>query len=406
MVYTVSLGGDFRKLWAGNASANLGDGIAFVAIPLLATSLTSDPRIIGGLALVYSAVRLVVVIPVGVYVDRLDRRSILWAANLGRGLLLAGLAWAFATDAGSLVLLYVSFGLIGLLETAADNAGLSILPSVVPRDRLDRANGQISAAQLIADEFAGPPLGGFLFAVAVSLPLAATAGLYAAAALFFLSLPRPLAAGEDGTIGLARKSVFREAAAGGAWLRRHRLLGGLALVSALASVAYMMPFSILVLYGQEVLGLGATGYGWLLAASAVGGLIGTFATVPLRVRIGYGRVIAASLAIGSLALTALAFTTVPWVAALLLAAYIFHAVVWGISASAIRQQLVPAGLRGRVNAFAKLLGLLGLALGAAIGGPLASSYGLSAPFLAGGLMFLVCVGVVMRLFIGRPAELA
>lgn len=72
-------GRGFWKLWAGNASANLADGVVFVSIPLLAAALTSDAVLIAGLSAAYSAVRLLVVLPVGVYVDRFDRRTILWA---------------------------------------------------------------------------------------------------------------------------------------------------------------------------------------------------------------------------------------------------------------------------------------------------------------------------------------
>jgi len=390
----MSLGREYRKLWAGNTAANFGDGVSFVAIPLLATAFTSAPALIAGLSLVYSVVRLLVVLPVGVYVDRLDRRSILWAANAVRGLVLIVLAGVVATGNGSLSALYVAFAVIGILETAADNAALSILPTVVSPEQLDTANGQISAAQLIADEFVGPPMGGLLFAAAIALPVAVTGGLYAVAALFFLGLRRT-----DRTFvgASARRSLFREAVAGGTWLRGHRLLAGLAIVGGLASVAYMMPFSILVLYSQKTLGLDSFGYGILLATSAVGGLIGSFAAAPLRARVGYTATITGSLALGAVTLAGMSLTDIPWIAALLLAAYILHAVVWGIGVNSLRQRLVPETLRGRVNAFSKLLGLIGLAVGAGVGGLLASTFGLAAPFVAGGAVFAVCAVTVWPL---------
>lgn len=68
------LGREYRKLWAGNAASNFGDGINFVAIPLLATALTSDPVLIAGLSMAYTAAKLMVVLPIGAFVDRLDRK--------------------------------------------------------------------------------------------------------------------------------------------------------------------------------------------------------------------------------------------------------------------------------------------------------------------------------------------
>src|SRR6185436_18614250 len=74
----------FGALWSANAMSNLADGLAFVALPLLAAALTDDPRLVAGLATVYAAVRLCVAVPVGVFVDRLDRRTLLVTANLVR----------------------------------------------------------------------------------------------------------------------------------------------------------------------------------------------------------------------------------------------------------------------------------------------------------------------------------
>src|SRR5665811_254459 len=162
------------------------------------------------------------------------------------------------------------------MESAADNASLSVLPAVVETEDLDKANSQISAAQLVADEFAGPPLGGLMFAAAIALPFAAMGALYAAAAVLFLGLrlkvrPERLP-GQTGSIG-------RDLLVGARWLKGQRLLFGLAVIGGLASVAYMIPFSILVLYCKEVLGLDAAGYGVLLSASAVGGLVGSIVAV-------------------------------------------------------------------------------------------------------------------------------
>lgn len=330
-------------MWAGNAAGNLSDGVAFVAMPLLATSLTNDAVLVAGLVAMYSAVRLLVIVPVGVYVDRFDRRTILWTTNFGRPAILVTMATVFATGHGSLPLLYVVFAGVGILETAADNAALSILPSVVADDDLDRANSRISAAQLVADDFAGPPLGGFLFALGISAPVFAAGGFYAAAGLFFLALPRHAA---NPVPKPPRDSVFREALDGARWLRGHHLLGGLAVVGGLASVAYMMPFSILVLFAQQTLGLSSAGYGAILAVSALGGLFGSFITVSLRSRFGYGSAIVGSLIVGAASMIALSYTQAPWVAGALLATYILHSVVWGICVSSLRQRLVPENLRG------------------------------------------------------------
>ncbi|MFD1847971.1 MFS transporter [Arthrobacter flavus] len=383
----MSLGREYRKLWAGNAASNFGDGISFVAIPLLATTLSTNPLLIAGLSMTYSAARFLVVLPIGAFVDRLDRKTILSVANLSRAVLLVLLAVLVATGTASILALYVVFTLIGLLETAADNSALSILPSIVSNKDLDKANSQIAATQLVADEFVGPPLGGLMFAAVIALPVAVTGGAYGAAALFFFALAgnfRPERLNDQ------PPSLRREVMEGAAWLVRHRLLRALSIVSGLASIAYMMPFSILVLFAQDILGLEPAGYGILLSVSALGGLVGSAIAAPLRRRIGYAATAAGSLILGSITLIAISLTDIPWVAGLCLAACIMHAVVYGVCVSSIRQRLVPDSLRGRVNSVAKLFGLAGLTLGAGLGGVLATTFGLAIPFLAGGIVFVPC----------------
>ncbi len=383
------LGRGFRVLWSANALSNLADGIAFVSMPLLAASVTDDPRLVAGLATLYALVRLLVALPIGVWVDRVDRRTLIVAANVLRGCALLGLALAIQLGFSSLMVLYAAMAVVATLESAADNAASAMLPSLVDRERLDSANGRVAAAQLVADEFAGPPLGGLLFALAAAAPVCAMGGLWAVAGLVALALPirrlsRPGVDARD-----ARRSVSVEVREGIAWLARNRVVGGLALIGALASVGYMLPFSILVLFAEERLGLDSTGYGLLLAASALGGLLGSFLAARLRAWLGYRWVIVASLALGALTLGGLCLTTNPIVAGVLLALYILHATVWNICSQSLRQRLIPDELLGRVGASTRVLGLLGLAIGATMGG-LLGVVDLAIPVAAGAGMFVVC----------------
>lgn len=392
----MSLGRWFSFLWGANAASNLADGLAFVSIPLLAASQTDDPRLVAGLATVYALVRLLVALPIGVWVDRVDRRTLLAVANLLRGATVVALAICVQLDIGGLVLIYVAFAVVGTLESAADNTALALVPSIVPDRDLDRANSRISASQLIADEFAGPPLGGLLFAVAAAAPIYMMGGLWGVAGILALALPIRRHQSSSDTGPLARPYVWREALEGGRWLAHHRVVGGLALVGALASVGYMLPFSILVLFAEDRLAVDEVGYGLILAVSAIGGLVGSFITARVRARIGYRMTIVASLLTGAASLFAMSVTTNGPVAAALLAVYIFHAVVWGICATSLRQRLVPDELRGRVNAATHVLGLLGLAIGSALGGLLAVA-DLSLPFLVGGVVFIGCAALMVLL---------
>ncbi|WP_150459947.1 MFS transporter [Nesterenkonia ebinurensis] len=385
----MALGRGFGVLWSANALSNLSDGLAFVSMPLLAASMTEDPRLVAGLATLYALVRLFVALPIGVWVDRFDRRTLIVAANLLRGVALVGLALSIQFGPSSLVVLYATMAVVATLESLADNAAVAILPSLVKREQLDSANGRVAAVQLVADEFAGPPLGGFLFALAAAAPVFAMGGLWAVAGLVALALPIRGSSRAPVEAPAVRRSVYTDAAEGIVWLARHHVVGGLALIGALASVGYMLAFSILVLFAQERLGLTGTGYGLLLAFSALGGLLGSVLASRLRRCLGYRWTIVTSLLLGALTLGGLALTTNAILAGVLLALYILHAVVWNICSVSLRQRLVPDHLLGRVGGAARVLGLLGLALGSALGGILGTIH-LAIPVAVGATVFVFC----------------
>lgn len=75
------LGAEYRRIRFGNASSNLADGITFITLPLLATAVTDDPLAVSGLAVAYSLPRVLSVLGVGVLIDRVDRRRLLYLAN-------------------------------------------------------------------------------------------------------------------------------------------------------------------------------------------------------------------------------------------------------------------------------------------------------------------------------------
>jgi predicted MFS family arabinose efflux permease len=165
----------------------------------------------------------------------------------------------------------------------------------------------------------------------------------------------------------------------------------------------MIPFSYLVLYAQEELGLDGTGYGLLLAFSALGGLLGSLIATRLRRRIGYGWSMIAALATGAVSFAVIALTTNLVVVAIALAVYIAHAVVWNIMATTVRQRATPAAMMGRVGSLGGFVGLIGLAVGAGAGGLLASGLGYRIPFAIAGAVF-ACAAVLCLLSIGSLRE--
>jgi hypothetical protein len=169
-------------LWTASAVSNLGDGATLVAGPLLAATLTRDPRLVAGLADAQRLPWLLFSLVSGALVDRLDRRLLMVRVDAVRCAAVGLLGVAVLADAATLPLLYGVFFALGTAETLFDNAAVSIVPAVVPKDRLATANGRLLGVQMVANELVAPPLGGLLFATAAAVPFLLDAGSFAAAA--------------------------------------------------------------------------------------------------------------------------------------------------------------------------------------------------------------------------------
>ena len=387
--------GGFARLWVAVGVSNLGDGVAKAALPLLAAALTRDPALVAGLTIAQQLPWLLFALPAGVIVDRSDRRVLMWRTDAARGLALLAFAVVVVLDQGSLAVLYGLAFVLGAAETLFDTSYRSLVPSLVPKNELERANARLHGAEIVANRFAGPPLGGLLFAAAASAPFFLDAGSFALAAIAVLMIGgsfRPSAVAQERTpVRLAIGDGLR-------WLAGHRLLRSFAVVVSVWHLVWAAGNAVLVLYAQELLGLGSAGFGILLAAGALGSLIGTFVASRLATRIGRRWTLAGSVAIAGLAELGLGLTATPVAAAIALAVAGACAVVWNVITVALRQRLVPDDLLGRVNGAYRFAAMGAVAIGAGLGGALASIE-LRVPFfLAAATLAATAVGllIVMR----------
>ena len=347
-----------------------------IAGPLLAATLTRDPVLVAGLAFAQRLPWLLFPLISGALVDRFDRRLTMGVVNLFRAALIGILGLALLGDLAGLTLMYAIFFLLGTAETLFDNAAQAILPAVVPRERLERANSRLFAAELVSNQFAGPPLGGFLFAAAVSVPFLLDAGTFAAALVLAMrGRFRP-----EKPEGAPRTTLRAEIGEGLRWLWGHRLLRVLAMMLGVSNAMYAATDAIWVLFVQDVLGLGSVGFGILVASGSAGGLIGSLTADRIIARLGPGWALDASIF-----LTAAVFVVVALAENAFLVGAVFllvgvNVVVWNVITVSFRQAVVPEQLFGRVNSVYRLIGWGGISIGALLGGFLARDFGLTAPF--------------------------
>jgi MFS family permease len=379
-----------RTLLVAAAASNLGDGVTVAAAPLLAASLTEDPRRIGAVGVALTLPWLLFALPSGAVADRADRRWLMVAADLVRAACMGLLALAVLTGEASIPVLLVVFFATTTAYTVFHNASQAALPMVVDRDGLSRANARFQTVQIVGATLVGPPLGGLLFAAAAAAPFALDAASFAVSAALLATLPgrlRPERAEAPSTISA-------DIVEGARWLLGHRVLRTICWVLTLENIAEVAGFVMLVLLAREELGLDARGYGLLLASFAVGGLLGAAVTERLHRQAGdAGSVVGATVGMAG-AWALLAATTSPVVAGLALSLYGFAAVWWNVVTASFRQAVVPERLQGRVNSAYRLASWGASSLGAAVGGLLAAALGLRAVY-AGAAVLVALLAVIL-----------
>ena len=349
----------------------------WTALPLLAASLTRDPALISGITLTSFLPWFLLSLLSGALVDRIDRRRAMGVANVLRAGLVASLGIAVMVDVATIYLLYAIGFLMGSAETVFDNASQAILPSLVRRDQLEKANGRLYAAEIVTNQFAGPPLGGFLFAAAAAMPFFVDSATFAISALLVLSFTGNFRGGKEGSI---RESTIRQDIVEGLrWLWGHRLIRTFAIMLGVWNGISTAGQAIFVLFALEILGLDELGFGLVLSAITAGSLVGSI-VAPRLSKLGAGKTLIAQVFLGALSALGIAVTSNPIVVAAMLVVSGVTIVVWNVITVSLRQSIIPDHLLGRVNSVYRLMGWGSMPIGAAVGGFLADGFGLRAPF--------------------------
>ena len=373
------LGRDYWRLWWANAVSSTGDGAFVAALPLLAVTITRDPRLVSVVTAATYLPWMVLSLPAGALVDRHDRATLMWRAQAVQAAVVTAVAVLVVVRAANVELLALAGLLLGSAEVIFSNAAQSVLPALVPAELLPRANGSQQISLTVGESFLGPPAGSLLFAAAAALPFGLDAVSFAGSAALLARLPRTHESRQE-------TRTRAQIAEGLRWLVRHRLLRVVAVLLGVYNFANQMGQAVLVLLATETLHVSSADYGLLLAASAVGSVVGGLVNPVLTRRLG----LLASLIIGG-AIDAVVFVGVGLapdaiVAAVLLAGQGFSVTMWNIVTVTLRQRVVPSALLGRGNSVYRMLGWGLMPAGALAGGFVAHAAGLRAPYIVAGII--------------------
>ncbi|HEX2294484.1 MAG TPA: MFS transporter [Actinomycetota bacterium] len=377
------LGAGFVRLWAAAAISNAGDGVRITALPLLAAAVTRDPIAVSGILLASNLPWLLFSLPAGAIVDRLERRRLVAGVSLLRAVVMALLCGLVFAGEATLPALYAVAFLQGLGEVFSDNAVFALVPEVAPRSRLEDANGRLEAVVHVTNQFAGPALGGFLFAYATGLPFLVDALSFLVMALLVAGIRRPV---RQPVPPAEKKTIRADIAEGVRWLRARPALRNLSYIAALTNVALNATFAIFVLFALDELALSAAAFGILLSIEAFGALAGSLLAARIRKHVGIPLAITGALALAGVANLAISATAAIPVVSVMMVAVAFAGGVWNVLTNSLRQAVTPDRLMGRVQSAHRLLSWGAIPFGTLLGGLAASAFGLRAPFLIAACM--------------------
>ena len=409
------LGASYWKLWTATAISNLGDGVSMVAYPWLASAVTRSPILIAAAGFASRLPWLIFTLHAGVLTDRFDRRKLIVAMDFMRGVLtvFVGLVVFFNKDSFPALdelstitnletnwpiyftLLITAF-LFGLAEVLRDNSAQTLMPSVVDKENLEKANGRMWSAESLTNSFIGPPLGSLLIGIAIFIPFFFDAVSFFFAVALIASLKgtfKPVADDKP-----REKINFKaEIKEGYVWLWAHPLLRPMAIILGSMNGLATMVGATFILFAQEVLQTSVFTFAVLGTAGAVGGTIGGLLAPKVSAKLGSGRCLAMTLAAGPIGSLIIALTTTWQVVWVVVVFETFFAVLWNTITVSLRQSIIPTHLLGRVNSVYRFFAWGSIPIGMFVGGGLVSALtlvlsrenALRAPYLFGVVLGLI-----------------
>ena len=376
-------GDAFRALWLGQTVSALGTQVSMVALPLIAVlGLGAGPFEVGVLAALETVPYLVLSLPAGAIVDRVDHRVTMIACDVGRAAALLAAAGAMATGILTIGLLCVVALVVGSLSVFFTVAYTSYLPVILTGDRLVAGNQRLELSESGA-RVAGPSIGGAILQVAGGAAAAALDGVsYLVSAIAIAASGRPAKTTSGEPTG---EGFLRSMAAGLGHVMGDRILRDLACSTAIFNLGSGMLLAVLVVFATRDVGLDAAGFGLVYGLGNVGFVLGAGAVGALTSRLGVGRAFAWSTVASAGAMILIALSGSGAGAVFLLAGRFMGAVatpIYNVDALSLRQARVGGAIMGRVNGTFQFLEWGALPVGSLVGGVLGAGLGPRAALIA------------------------
>jgi MFS family permease len=382
---------DFMSLWGAETISQFGTQVTLLALPLVAIlTLEESAFRVALLTTAEFLPFLLFTLPAGVLVDRLPRRPILIAANLGRAAALVSVPVAHWLDALTIWQLYAVGFAVGVGTVFFDLAYQSYLPRLVGRDQLVEGNAKLETSRSAA-QVAGPGFGGLLVsAVTAPVAIAVDAASYLASAL----LMGRIRVAEQPVAREERRSLLAELREGLGYVLRHRHQRAIVATTAISNFFGQLVFAVLLVYAVRELGLTAAAIGVIISLGSVGTLLAAVTARRVGAWLGVGRSILVAAFLFGPATLLIAFAPEDQAAAFIVAAIAilgYGGTLYNVTMISLIQAITPDRILGRANASRRFVVWGVIPLGGIVAGVLAETIGLRETIVVGSIGGLLAV---------------
>ncbi len=386
---------DFNVFWLGQTLSGLGDAFAMIAIPLLVLKATGSLHRMGTLTALVSVAHVIAGLTSGTLVDRVDRRRLMIACDLGRWAVYSAVPVVWWLHGPGYELLVV-VGCVGaLLGNIFQVAAITAVANLVPRSRLIDANGRMHGSYAVM-MFVGPMLAGEVcqrFGPTTALAIDCASYLVSAASLWLVR------ARFEGVEAREQVGVFAGFVAGLRFLWSIPVLRAVTVLLGLSSLILAGRENLLIYYIKRELGRDDRAVGQMFALAALGAVLGALTAPAMRSRWGFAMCWLGAGVLMGIAMAGVGLTGSLIVLAGLAMAVAFGEAVRGINTMTLRQEITPDRLLGRVTASFWALLTVPSALGAELNARLAERFGVQHVVIWLGVMLtaLMVVGALSPL---------
>jgi len=376
---------NFTVFWIGQTLSSVGDAVALIALPLLVLQATGSVARMGLVAGVSGVGQMVGGVVAGPLADRLDRRRFMLTCDLARAALymMVPLVWAAGGPRMPLLFLVAFAGTF--IDMCFSVTYITAIPNLVDADRVTEANGRLQASNAIAG-LVGPPIAGIIAArVGASAALGVDALSFVASAMTLASIRFRSTRAVHPDEAPAR--WLDQMRAGAAFLWQQPVLRSLTFLIAGFSFLTLGATDLVIFHLAHDLHQSDSAVGLIFGLASLGAVAGGTLVAPARRRWGFAVCYLGAALVEGVVIAALGFAPALALIVPMMMGYTFCEIFKGVNSIAVRQQVTPDYLLGRVTAAFWTINSAPGPIGAAVLTALAARYGASGVLVGIGVAY-------------------